>query len=159
MKKILLSLFFCLLLVGCQDTVSYERSTEMGTLSIMTIEDVHERMENKETFMFVFTQEDCSICLAFKEEVLSNYIKDHGFEFNEVVLSYDMDIEPIYEFVEQHPNPEEELPEGDYSIYDVLTPTFYFVEDGEVKDIRIGGNMNEKSFDELIQKYQLDKVK
>ncbi len=159
MKKLLLSLFVGLFLMGCQSAPDYERNEEMGSLNEITIEEVHERMDNKETFMFMFTQETCSNCQAFKEDVLSSYIKNHGFEYNEIVLSHDMDTEPIYAFVEEHPNPEDMLPEGDYSIYDVLTPTFYFVENGEVKDIYVGGDMTTKIFDGYIQKYRLDEVK
>lgn len=159
MKKLLLGLFVGLMLFGCStEKPTYERSEDMGQLNVITMDDVHEKMENKETFMFMFTQETCSNCIAFKQDVLSSYIKNHGFEYNEIILTLDMDTDPIYEFVKEHPNPEEMLPEG-FSIYDVLTPTFYFIEDGEVKDIYIGGDMNKKMFDEYIQKYRLDEVK
>ena len=39
----------------------------------------------------------------------------------------------------------------------IYTPTFYFVEDGEVKDIWIG-EITYEQFDEYIVKYQLDTV-
>ena len=159
MKKLLLGLCMCLTLVGCGSKPEYNRSEEMGMIKSVQLEDMLERMENKETFMFVFTMENCSNCKAFKENVLADYIKDHGFEFNEVILDQ---IEKgkqqaIYDFVEAHPNPKELLPEG-YTELDVLTPTFYFVKDGEVEDILIGGNITEKEFDGYIQKYQLDKA-
>lgn len=157
MKKLLLGLCMCLTLLGCSSKPDYERSQEMGTIKSVTLEDMLERMENKETFMFVFTMEVCSNCKAFKENVLSSYILNHNFEFNEVVLDNVEDTDTVYAFVEAHPNPKEYLPEG-YTELDVLTPTFYFVKDGEVADIFIGGNITEKQFDSYIQKYQLDKV-
>lgn len=159
MKKIFIGLCMILCLSGCTKTPSYERSQEMGTIHTVQLEDMLERMENKETFMFVFTMVNCENCQYFKENVLSDYLKTHGFEFNEVILDYAEDRQAIFDFVKEHPNPEEYLPSGDYKVDDVLTPTFYFVKDGEVDEILIGGNITEKQFDECIQKYQLDKVK
>ncbi|MGN1344927.1 MAG: hypothetical protein ACI4U3_10110 [Traorella sp.] len=158
MKKIFIGLWMCCMLLGCGNKVDYERSTEMGTISQITMDDVAQKMENNETFMFVFTQETCENCIGFKENVLSDYIKEHGFEFNEVVLSLDMDSAPVFDFVKEHPNPKDQLEEG-FTEYDVLTPTFYFIEDGEVKDIFIGGKMDKKTFDSYIIKYHLDEVK
>lgn len=159
MKKLLLGLGLVLFLGGCTKAPSYERSQEMGTIKTVQLEEMLERMENKETFMFVFTMAECTNCQYFKENVLADYLKTHNFEFNEVILDEAKDRQAIFDFVKEHPNPEEFLPDGDYKVDDVLTPTFYFVKDGEVEDILIGGNITEKQFDECIQKYQLDKVK
>ena len=38
------------------------------------------------------------------------------------------------------------------------TPSFYFIEDGEVKDIYIG-EMDEKTLDGFVKQYRLDEVK
>ena len=158
MKRFFLGLCMSLMLFGCGEKIDYERSTEMGTMNEITMEDVATKMENQETFMFVFTQQTCDNCQAFKEKVLSSYIMDHGFEFNEVVLSNDMDTAPVFDFVKEHPNPKDQLEEG-FTEYDVLTPTFYFIENGEVKDIFIGGKMDKKTLDSYIIKYQLDEKK
>ena len=157
MKK-LLAIWLGLLLVGCSPTINYERSSEPGEIQVITMEDVHEKVENKETFMFVFTQESCLNCQEFKENISNDYISNHGFIFYEVVLSYDMETSPVFDWVEEHPNPIDQLEEG-FTELDVLTPTFYFLKDGEVQDIYIGGAMNEKVLEEMIVKYQLDEVK
>ena len=158
MKKKLIALCLGLLLVGCGQGVNYERSTEPGVIEKITMDEVLEKVDNKETFMFVFTQSSCPNCQDFKENILEEYIQTHGFVFNEVVLSYDMETAPVFDWVEKHPNPVDQLEEG-FTQEDVLTPAFYFVEDGEVKDIYIGGAMNKKILEEMIVKYQLDEVK
>lgn len=158
MKKFFVGMLTALMLMGCSPAVKYERSTEMGTLNQITFDEMYEKMENKETFMFAFTQESCQNCLYFKEEILSEYIVDHGFDYYEIVLTVTQkDLERATAFVKQHPNPEDQTPEG-FEVTDVLTPTFYFVEDGELKDIYVGVPA-EKDFDALIVKYRLDEVK
>lgn len=144
--------------MGCTPKTSYDRNTEMGTITTLTFDEAMKKIENKETFMFAFTMEECGGCLYFKENVLSKYIKNHGFEFNEVSIEKEEDSKPIFDFVEKHPNPEKYLTDGHLPT-DVLTPTLYFVENGEVKDIYVGAGITEDEFDQLIQKYQLDKVK
>lgn len=158
MKKILMGLCLCFALVGCQAKPNYTRNTEMGVVVTMTFDEAMEKMENKETFMFAFTQTTCGGCLWFKENILSGYIKNHGFDFNEVSIDTEKNPQKIIDFVAENPNPEKFLPEG-YEPTDVLTPTFYFVEDGEIKDIFVGTDITEKDFDQLIQKYKLDEVK
>lgn len=158
MLKKILTFCLVLLLAGCNDQVNYERSTESGVIKQITMEEVQNRIDNKETFMFVFTQESCHNCADFKENILNEYIADHGFEFNEVVLSLDMDTAPVFDWVKKHPNPTDQLEEGLYP-EDVLTPAFYFIENGEVKDIYIGANMTKKILEEMVVKYQLDEAK
>lgn len=158
MIKKIISICLCVLLTGCGYINKYERSTEPGVIVEITMDDVLRRMENKETFMFVFTQITCHNCADFKEYVLKDYIQNHGFEFNEVVLSVFMDTKPVKEWIQQHPNPIDQLEEG-LTPKDVLTPTFYFIENGEVKDIYIGSKMTKKVLDEMVVKYRLDEVK
>lgn len=156
MKKILMMCLSFWLLCGCAP--SYERDESMARLNKVNMDEVVEKIENDETFMFVFTRVDCSSCLRFKEEVLAGYIVNHGFDFNEVVLEKDSDdYFKAVAFVAKHPNPEEFLTDETMLPSDVFTPTFYFVEKGEVKEIYIGGDLSEKEFDELIQRFQLDK--
>lgn len=158
MIKKIICICLCVLLTACGNTIKYERSTEPGIIQEITMDDVQRKIENKETFMFVFTQITCHNCADFKEYVLTDYIQNHGFEFNEVVLSIFIDTKPVFEWVKQHPNPIDQLEEG-LTPEDVLTPTFYFVEKGEVKDIFIGSKMTRKVLDEMVVKYRLDEVK
>ncbi len=155
MKKFILSCMMAVL-VGCSP--SYPRDTGVARLNRLSMDEVNEKIENDETFMFVFTQETCSSCLFFKENVLAYYMQDHGFDFNEVVLEMNSDdFQKAADFVAEHPNPEQFLT-SDLLPTDVLTPSFYFIEDGEVMDIYIGGDLPEDEFDQLIQKYQLDRI-
>lgn len=158
MLKRLLTFCLALTLVACSNNVGYERSTKPGTVQEITMDDVLEKIENKETFMFVFTQTTCSNCQAFKENVLDDYIKNHEIEFNEVVLSIFMETAPVIEWVKEHPNPADQLEEG-FTETDILTPSFYFIENGEVKDIYIGGAMTKSVLEEMVIKYRLDEVK
>lgn len=166
MKKWLFTLCAVLMLSGCaapkeEPTNTYERSTEMGNLNKLAFADVQKKMENKETFMFVFTYDQCSVCISFKKDVLSTYIKDHGFDFNEVELQNEKDGgTAAQKFVDEHPHPEEFLQGSGFEDEPnaLLTPTFYFVVEGELKEEYMGGP-SEKEFDDLIVKYQLDKVK
>lgn len=158
MKKILLGFAACmtLLVSGCGNQANYDRNTETGRVEIVQFADMQAKMENKDTFVMAFSQTNCSHCIAFRDEVLPDYIVDHGFTFYEVLLDIQDSMDPLYQFVKDHPNPSKFLTStmDKESIY---TPTFYFVENGEVKDIWIG-EISYEEFDKLIIKYQLDKV-
>ena len=69
MLKKILALCLCLSLVGC-GKINYERSTEPGVIKEITMADVQNKIDNKETFMFVFTQPSCHNCADFKENIL-----------------------------------------------------------------------------------------
>lgn len=154
MKKIFVCLGLIFILIGCTQTSSYERNTDVGLVKTLTFEEVKEKIENKETFMFAFTMEECSACLWFKENVLSKYLKNHGFTFNEVFLEKEKDSQPLFDFTTTLSNTEDFMDENGPTI---PTPTFFFVKNGDVKEWTIGSNISEKEFDQLIQKYQLDK--
>lgn len=160
MKKILLSLGLCFMLVGCTNQVNYERSTEMATVINTNMNEVNKKIENKDTFVFMLTFDFCETCKYVTEEVLADYVKDHGFELAKVELSRSMsedELIPVYDFIKKHPNPPEFLSEGQTET-EPLAPSFYFIVDGEVKEIYIN-RIEENEFDEFIQKYQLDAVK
>lgn len=155
MKKILIGLVFAFTIMGCTQTSSYERNTNMGLIKNVTFEEVKEKIENKETFMFAFTMEECSACLWFKENVLSKYLKNHGFIFHEVFVEKETDSQLLFDFTASLSNNEDFIDDNGPTI---PTPTFFFVEKGIVKEWLIGSNVHEKDFDYLIQKYQLDKI-
>lgn len=158
MKKMFLGFMaaFMMFVSGCGNSANYERNTEQGRIERVQFADMQEKMANGDSFVMAFSQENCSHCIAFREEVLPEYIVDHGFTFYEVLLDIQEDMEPLYQFVIDHPNPDRFL-SSDMDSESIYTPTFYFVEDGEVKDIWIG-EITYEQFDEYIVKYQLDKV-
>lgn len=155
MRKLLM---ICLLFIcGCQ----YERSTECASLYDMKMDEINEKIENKDTFMFMMARDNCSSCEYIQENVLYDYLLNHGFDFYRVELPNDIthpEALKAIEFVAKNPNPEEFLFDQ-YLPTDVLTPGFYFVKDGIVDDIYIGSGLTVEIFDEYIQKYQLDEVK
>lgn len=149
MKKLLLIISMCFMLVGCQKP--------LGNINQINMNEVLQKMENKETFMFMLGFDFCSTCQWFKEEVLPGYLKDHELEFNLVELSYEMsdeELNPVFQFILDHPNPPEYLLEGQTET-EPLAPSFYFIVDGEVEEIFIGPEMDESKLDQFVQKYQL----
>ena len=163
MKRIGICLSLCLMLFGCVLEESYERNTEMATINQTTWNVIEEKIENDETFMVMCTREDCSSCEYFIENVLGEYLKTHGFELNIVTFMNSMSAEerkPISNFVKEHPYSKDITDTiDDYEEGMLLTPTIYFIENGEVKDMLVGGNVSEKELDSMIVKYQLDQVK
>lgn len=157
MKKIFIcfSCAFVLLMSAC--SAGYERSNNPGSLVSVKMEEVRDMMEKKETFALMFTQTNCSHCIDFLEGVLSDYISDHELVMYDVVFDKLDSMDDVYKFIEEHPNPKRFLGEGmdETSAY---TPSFYFIEDGEVKDIYIG-QMDERTLDGFVKQYRLDEVK
>jgi len=151
------------MLFACSSGVDYNRSGEMATINNTSWETVMNRKDNNETFMFMVTFDDCTSCEFFIENVLSDYLVDHGFELNRVNFTNDLWSElkdKVIEFVFKHPyasdiqNKVEGYEEGM-----LLTPTLYFIENGEVKDMLVGGDIKESQLDSMIMKYRLDEVK
>lgn len=158
MKKLLFScLAAMMLLVGCSSQPKYERSTEAGRLIEIKFDEAMQMIENDETFVFAMTQTHCSHCIAFKEDVLLDYLEKHELYFYDVLLDKEEDTDPMFAFVEKHPNPSKYLT-STMSPTSVYTPTFYFVEKGEVSDIYIG-EMKLEELDKYVVQYQLDKAK
>lgn len=151
MKKVLFVFSLCFMLIGCQKP--------LGTINHTNMNEVLQRMENEETFMFMLGFDFCSTCQWFKEEVLPEYLKDHKLEFNLVEISptmSDEELEPVFQFIIDHPNPPQFLGEGQTET-EPLAPSFYFIVNGKVEEIFIGPDMDESKFNEFIQKYQLIK--
>lgn len=163
MKRILMSLSLCFMLFGCASTPSYERNTGMATLNNTEWETIMDRIEKDETFMFMVTYDECSSCEYFIENVLSDYIRNHGFELNRVNFSNDSwerlksDVEKFI-LANPYTNEIKNLVD-DYEDGMLLTPTLYFVENGEVKDMLVGSEIKESELDAMIVKYKLDEVK
>lgn len=159
MKKLFVLICF-IFLCGCTD-ITYSRSNERANIYIVNMDEINKKIEQEDTFMFMLGREDCSSCLWVQEEVLYDYLLNHGFDFYKVELTNDEthpeSIKAI-EFIAKNPNPEEFLFDQ-YLPTDVLTPSFYFIENGKVEDIYIGSGLTVEIFDGLIQKYRLDEVK
>lgn len=127
-KALLLLFSFCLLFTGCD-------KAKESYLKNISYKELSEKMENKEEFFFVVTQDGCSHCEDFipvLEEVL-NENKVTGYNLNMSKLS------------------ESEKDKLD-ELFDVDgTPTTIFIKDGKEISIlqRINGDV---SSEKLIQK-------
>lgn len=152
-KFILVFSLFSVLLCGC----SYERSTQAGRILSVTMEEVQEKIDHKDTFILEYSQSFCKYCQEFKEEVLLEYLTDHELIVYNVVIDELDDRSLVDAFVEKHPTPDKFLTSDQFPT-DILTPSFYFIEKGEVKEIWAG----KLSIDELesyVTKYRLDAKK
>lgn len=163
MKKILMCLSLCFMLFGCSSGVDYIRSGEMATINNTSWEEVMKRKENNETFMFMVTYDECSSCEFFIDNVLSEYLVNHGFELNRINFSDTLWGElkdEVRSFILKNPYSKDirDKVEG-YEDGMLLTPTLYFIENGEVKDMLVGGDIKKTDLDSMIVKYRLDEVK
>ena len=163
MKYVWLSIVSAIfmLFMGCGSNadVSVQTSkTEVQTEIESVAEDIEE-LESEVTYTIDYdgvytTKEDVALFIYTYDELPQNFItkkeaKALGWEGGS--------LEPYAPGMciggDKFGNYEGLLPE------DVLTPAFYFIENGEVKDIYVGGDMTTKIFDGYIQKYRLDEVK
>lgn len=144
------------LLAGCTQK-QYERSNAYGHYASITIDDLNQRLENKEDFVLAISRTTCSHCINFKKDVLEDYISNHEINYYELVIDNMKDIDPIYEIIVEHPYPDQFMTK-DMDPNAIYTPLFYFVVDGEFQETYLGA-MDTETFDELIMKHQLDAVK
>lgn len=148
-KKFLTGLLvFVILLSGCSND-KYIRSNKQGTISQITLNEMIEKMEKKETFSVAFTTSYCSYCAMFYN-VFNDYIKDHEVTMYFIILdeettSEQENIEIIHRY----------FPEF------YTTPGIFYAENGKEKDYldtyHLG--ISKEVIDEWVVKNQLDKEK
>lgn len=137
----------CLLLVsGCSS--GYERDERAGKVEKITVEQMQEKIENKDTFVLVFTQSWCEHCKLFKE-MLDEYLPTHNVIVYDVVLDED----PIESQEEKLAIIRETFPKMN------ATPELYYVKDGVKEEQLIADDdgITETKFDSWVQNHQLDK--
>lgn len=163
MKKILMILCLCFGLFACASKPDYERNSNMATLNNTDWDTVMSRIEQDETLMVMITYDECSSCEHFIENVLSGYIQNHGFELNRINFSddsWEVYRDEVEQFIIDNPYTKEiKNMVDDYEDGMLLTPTLYFIENGEVKDMLVGSEIKESELDSMIVKYRLDEVK
>lgn len=138
------SLCIMMILGGCD--AKYERDTSTGELVPITYQEYQDkRATEKGPYMVLITQTYCSYCKEYKENVLSDYLPNHGVEIYELNLTNEENPETSFT------NLQKEL-KDDFE----GTPTTIIFEDGEIKDIE-SGVLEEDVLDDYVTKYQLDK--
>ena len=147
--KHLILFFMCVTtLFGCSSS-NYERDTSPGEIKTISLKELSEKMENKDTFTVMLTQSMCGYCQEFKT-ILTDYQKEHNLVMNEVVLD------------KENATPQENLKIikpyfSDFS----TTPGIFYVEKGESKSHlkEKGGTINTEHLDEWVQEFKLDRKK
>ena len=135
-KYIILLFTFCILLTGCNKNDSY--------LKDLSFKELNNKLNNKEEFFFVVTQDGCSHCENFipiLEETL-NKNKVIGYNLNMTKLSDKEKEEFDKVFVEILP------PDESFG-----TPTTIFIKDGKESSImqRIEGEASEEKIEQKLK--------
>lgn len=141
MKKIMIAfaLMLVLIITGCADDSSAPSNEEgeESSVNYVTTQSVIDKVESGDTYAFILGNNTCPACLAFKEN-----LKDlEGYTFDYIDL-----------LVEENMASAEELL-SDVLEFDteegVMTPTTFFVKDGEIQDYVIGA----LSAEDLMNEY------
>lgn len=147
MKKLLICLLCLVSLTACANS-DYQRDNTPGKREFITLAQMQKMMQNKQSFIVVYSVSTCSGCAQFNN-FLKTYLKDHHVIVNEVMLDFEETSEA------------ENLATINKYFKDFnTTPTLYYVKKGKVKaKIMHRDLVDETVFDEFITKYQLDKTK
>lgn len=132
MKKVLLCLLVAFSLMGCQQKEPYQEVA-------ITMDELKEKIENKETFNVMVIRDNCDYCNA-----LHTYVEDTKDEHPGIILytidSTDFDFKKDEESGLLNANTED----GKYLLslapYFLYTPTIYCFDQGEIITTGIGFN-------------------
>lgn len=125
MKKIVIGML-CLWLVACggkQTTSKIELNAGKGEVVGLTLDELVTKLEQKETFVFLFSQTYCGSCMNFFAQS-DAYTTEVGLTLFDVTLDKETKSEAeIQTILDTYFD--------DFS----ATPTLYFVRDGKVVDV------------------------
>lgn len=147
MKKILLLLMCLMMVCGCQ--TDYERDTNPGSMIEISVEEMVEKMENDETFVFLVSQTNCKGCQEF-EAAMEVYLPNHHVDIYYLVYNRLKGDErkQALEIIQ------------DYFPSMTQTPSLYYVVNGLQKDQLKSGEegLTKEKFDNWVYRWQIDKV-
>lgn len=69
-----------------EQKAEYERNTEPGSRTVISMEEAVQKKNAGESFVLLYTKEDCSYCASFNE-VLEEYLPEHKLDILEVDLT------------------------------------------------------------------------
>lgn len=104
----------------------------------ITVQEIKEKMDQQESFLFVVIRENCPYC-----EKLEEYIEKSKGEHPEIVL-YQLDATDFELYKENdddtqlHAKAQDGIEFLDLAPFFLYTPTFYAVEDGVIKSSAVG---------------------
>lgn len=142
MKKIISVFIFLLLLLGCRT----------NTLYFSTIDDINNKIEDDQTFVFIITLENCSNCNDVFENTLNKYIKYSNYNFYEVEITAetsDGDKAKLFDFVDRYPYPEVHNIDENLGPQ-ILAPSLYIFEDGALQMILVGNEITVDNLDNFL---------
>lgn len=144
MKKLFLVLAsFLVVLSGCDN--SYDRSSDAGEIVEISYKEYEEMKKDDGPYMVLISQTNCSHCIDYKENVLNEYMPEHGFTIYELNLTNEEDPQGVYDALK------EELGDAFKG-----TPSTIMIEKKEVAEF-ISGTLTEDELEDLVVEYQLDK--
>lgn len=108
MKKII-AILLLVLCSGCQNHIF------QGKTLTITWEQTYEKIQEKESFLLLFTQSGCDSCKKF-QVVKNKYLTVYDNTIYEINLTLEEDTKEIQEFFPQL----------------VQTPAFYYIENGKM---------------------------
>lgn len=145
MKKIRMIIICSILLIGCssdkEKNNSVELSKDNGEVIAITLDEVIEKVENKESFVVIFSQTYCGSCIDFFIES-DEYTIVIGLTLYDVSLDKESrDVDENMEIINKY-----------FDNFSV-TPAIYYVENGTVKDALNANNeeVNLNSFKEFLK--------
>ena len=127
----------------------YERDGSAGSLEVISVAQMEEKMQNKDTFVILFSQSWCSHCEEVKT-MLENYLPAHHVNVYDVIIDKDPvddkkgNLKIIQSYFETMDN----------------TPAMYYVEDGVITDQLETGDdgITKEKFDSWVQRYRIDET-
>lgn len=137
--KCILGVLLVIGLVGCSS--KKDRSdieVENGGLVVISAQEVMDKIDNKDTFVFILTQTGCSHCQQYEPHVVE-VCQEKNIQIYQIIADKD-DADSINELMER------------YGIE--YTPTTFVVDAGEIEDSFVGSI----STDELIKYLKKHKV-
>lgn len=160
--KLICLTVLCFSLLACSST--YERDTSEGTFEEIKYEEFTQKMKDKESFMMIASQTNCSHCKRYLAD-LTTYLKEHNITVYDINLAtQSIDVYTMFE------NFEKDITKyGDKDIEPFKgTPYTMVVENGKIVDGYSGaftyteGENHEEwdysmdEFDDIVKEYRLD---
>ena len=129
---------FLVILSGCGT------SAPLGEIVYISYED-YKNMKNEDgAYMVLISQTDCSHCIAYKENVLDDYLHNHEITVYELNVTNEENPRAVFTSLS------EELGMGFQG-----TPATIIIENKEIKEL-ISGEISTTELDEIVTDYQLD---
>lgn len=152
-KIAIIMLGVAILLTGCSGVDSSNKDkTPVSTndykdVEMVSVSEAIEKIENRDQYIFVLGNENCSACLVYKED-LKKLESEEGIRLDYIDTSVEerADVQDLLSNVLGI-----DISEG------VATPTTYFIKDGEVVDYIVGAVSSKDLMAEKTEFFEYEK--